>query len=36
MTFTWPEYVQVAEDLLNMKRHTAGGEAIVRAAVSRA
>jgi hypothetical protein len=36
MTFAWPEYLKVAEDLLKMRNHSAGDEAIVRATVSRA
>ncbi len=36
MTFVWPDYVQVAQDLLNINKPSASGEAIVRASVSRA
>jgi hypothetical protein len=36
MTFVWPDYVNVAEDLLMMNRPTACAEAVARAAVSRA
>jgi|GEM_PF-858860 len=36
MTFAWPDYVTVAEDLVKVNRPTASAEALARAAVSRA